>query len=208
MQCTQELLGESTVDCEACQLTDVLSPQVHASPGSSDLRQKLHLALEAMLSATPPSADSDAAAAVRHRILEGDAKQALALPQPGSQGAEQGSQLLPAAASQHLSEAMEAYSAAAGGTLVKAAAASGGVAEDSIAAGEAALRLALLCNHLLRVCLAICHTSWLQVMSRVRFRLALCIITAMHRMLCSWLDKGMGVTRAAIMAGTADMYVE
>ena len=127
--------------------------QVHASPGSLELRTSLCQALDAMLKAAPPSADSAAAAAVHRLVLEGDAKHALALPRPGSQGTEQGSQLLPAPG-QLLSEAMEAYSAAAGGTAVVAAAVNGGDAESGYAAGEAALRLALLCNHLLRVWLA------------------------------------------------------
>ena len=128
-------------------------PQVHASPGSLKSRQDLHRALDAMLKAPTPLADSAAAPATRRRVLEGDAKHALALPRPGSQGTEQGSQLL-AAPDQLLSEAMEAYSAAAGETLVVAGAAGGGDVENGPAAGEAALRLALLCNHLLRVCLA------------------------------------------------------
>ena len=124
--------------------------QVHASPGSLDSRKNLRQALDAMLKAMPPFA---AVLAVRRHILEGDAKHALALPRPGSQGMNQGSQLLPAPG-QLLSEAMEAYSAAAGGKAVAAAAVDGGDAESGHAAGEAALRLALLCNHLLRVWLA------------------------------------------------------
>lgn len=128
-------------------------PQVHATPGSLESRKNLRQALDASLKAAPPSADSAAAAAVRRRVLEGDAKHALALPRPGSQGAEQDPHQLPAPG-QLLSEAMEAYSAAAGGTVVVAAAADGGNIENGHAAGEAALRLALLCNHLLRVWLA------------------------------------------------------
>ena len=128
-------------------------PQVHASPGSLESRKNLRQALDAMLKAARPIADSAAAAAVRRRVLEGDAKHALALPRPDSQGTEQGSQLLPAPG-QLLSEAMEAYCAAAGGAAVVTPAVDGGDAESGHAAGEAALRLALLCNHLLRVWLS------------------------------------------------------
>lgn len=116
------------------------------------MHQHLHRALEAMLKAAPPSADPAPAVTMRRRVLEGDAKHALAL-RPGSQGTEQGPQLLPAPG-QLLSEAMEAYFAAAGGTMGTTGAASGGDVESGSAAGEAALRLALLCNHLLRVCVA------------------------------------------------------
>lgn len=105
------------------------------------------------------SAPADAPAAgalmVRRCILEGDAKRVLASRQPAEEGpaAAQPSQSR-AAADQLLSEAAESYAAA--GAASAAALTEAGSGGDGLACandtGHTALRLALLCNDILRVC--------------------------------------------------------
>lgn len=122
------------------------------------------------------SADSPAAGAlmVRRRILEGDAKRVLACWQP----AEEGPAAAPPsqsrlAADQLLSEAAESYAAA--GAASAAALAEAGSDGDGLACpsdmGNAALRLALLCNDILRVrhCLRRCSAEPYAVPGPIKF---------------------------------------
>ena len=101
---------------------------------------------------------------VRRRILEGDAKRVLACWQPADEGpAAAPPSHSRSAADQLLVEAAESYAAA--GAASAAALAEAGSGGDGLACpndtGNAALRLALLCNDILRVrrCLRRCSAE-------------------------------------------------
>jgi hypothetical protein len=130
--------------------------QVHNTPSSAPLREALQAALRDMLR-TPPHAGAAAAgsaaastAMTRRRILEGDAKRALA-----QSGAEAEAVPSSPVARGLLSEALVAYAAAAGvgphGSGQGSAGAAAPGAEGAAEAAQAALRLALLCSSLVRV---------------------------------------------------------